>query len=47
LDVATSHGYDSIGIDLDERSADLARGRCGMFLEIEDLRPHRRQEVTP
>jgi hypothetical protein len=40
LDVATSHGYDSIGIDLDERSADLARGRCGMFLTVEDLRGH-------
>jgi hypothetical protein len=34
LAVAVGHGRDAIGIDLDERNADLARERCGMFLEI-------------
>jgi hypothetical protein len=33
LAVATGHGRDAIGIDLDERNADLARERVGMFLE--------------
>jgi hypothetical protein len=28
-------GRDSVGIDLDERNADLARERIGMFLEVE------------
>jgi SAM-dependent methyltransferase len=33
LAVATGHGRDAIGIDIDPRNADLARGRIGMFLE--------------
>lgn len=33
LQVATGHGFDAIGIDLDERNLDLARERVGMFLE--------------
>ena len=32
LMVATGHGRDAIGFDLDERNADLARERIGMFL---------------
>jgi hypothetical protein len=32
LMVAHGHGRDSIGIDLDERNMELARGRLGMFL---------------
>lgn len=32
LAVATGHGRDAIGIDLDRRNADLARERIGMFL---------------
>lgn len=35
LAVATGHGRDAIGIDLDERNADLARQRVGMFLTVE------------
>jgi len=35
LQVATGHGRDAIGIDLDARNADLARERCGMFLTVE------------
>jgi site-specific DNA-methyltransferase (adenine-specific) len=35
LQVATGHGRDAIGIDLDERNADLARERVGMFLSVE------------
>lgn len=38
LMVAHGHGRDAIGIDLDERNADLARERLGMFLDIEDMR---------
>ncbi len=34
LRVATGHGRDAVGIDLDERNADLARERVGMFLEL-------------
>jgi len=34
LAVATGHGRDAIGIDLDERNADLARERLGMFITI-------------
>ena len=34
LAVATGHGRDAIGIDLDPRNADLARERIGMFLEV-------------
>lgn len=33
--VATGHGRNCIAIDLDERNADLARERVGMFLEVE------------
>jgi len=32
LMVATGHGRDAIGIDLDARNLDLARERLGMFL---------------
>jgi site-specific DNA-methyltransferase (adenine-specific) len=42
LAVATGHGRDAWGIDLDERNVDLARERVGMFLEVEDLRPSSR-----
>lgn len=35
LAVATGHGRDAIGVDLDARNADLARERVGMFLEVE------------
>lgn len=35
LAVATGHGRDALGIDLDERNAVLARERVGMFLEVE------------
>ena len=35
LVVATGHGRDAIGIDIDERNADLARERVGMFLDVE------------
>jgi len=34
--VATGHGRDAIGIDLDSRNADLARERVGMFLTVEE-----------
>lgn len=34
LAVASGMGRDAIGIDLDGRNADLARERCGMFLEV-------------
>jgi site-specific DNA-methyltransferase (adenine-specific) len=34
LAVATGHGRDAIGIDLDPRNFDLARERVGMFLEV-------------
>ena len=34
LAVATGHGRDAIGIDLDSRNADLARERIGEFLEV-------------
>jgi hypothetical protein len=36
LAVATGHGRDAIGIDLDARNAELARDRCGMFLTINE-----------
>jgi hypothetical protein len=39
LAVATGHGRDAIGIDLDERNAHLAQERIGMFLDITDTRP--------
>lgn len=35
LAAATGHGRDALGIDLDERNADLARERVGMFLEVD------------
>ena len=35
LAVATGHGRDCIGIDLDARNADLALERVGMFLTVE------------
>jgi site-specific DNA-methyltransferase (adenine-specific) len=35
LSVASGHGRDSIGIDLDDRNADLAQQRVGMFLTVE------------
>jgi 16S rRNA G966 N2-methylase RsmD len=35
LAVAAGHGRDAIGIDIDERNADLARQRVGMFLDVE------------
>ena len=35
LEVATGLGRDCIGIDLDDRNADLARDRVGMFLEVD------------
>lgn len=35
LSVASGHGRDSIGIDLDERNAHLAQERVGMFLSVE------------
>ena len=35
LAAALGHGRSAIGIDLDERNADLARQRVGMFLEID------------
>lgn len=37
LQVATGNGRDAVGIDLDERNADLARDRVGMFLTVEHL----------
>ncbi len=30
-------GRDAIGADLDERNAELARERCGMFLTVDHL----------
>lgn len=33
--VATGHGRDCVLVDLDERNADLARDRVGMFLTVE------------
>ena len=37
LAVASGHGREAIGIDLDERNAHLARERVGMFLEAETV----------
>lgn len=39
LAVATGLGRDAIGVDLDERNADLARDRVGMFLDVEHNQP--------
>ncbi|HSS11164.1 MAG TPA: DNA methyltransferase [Acidimicrobiales bacterium] len=38
LAVAIGHGRSSIGVDLDQRNAWLARERVGLWLEIEDSR---------
>lgn len=37
LAVATGHGLNAIGIDLDARNAELAYARIGMFLTVEHL----------
>ena len=37
LSVATGHGRNAIGIDIDSRNADLCRDRVGMFLEVSEL----------
>lgn len=37
LAVATGHGRDAIGIDLDERNAELVARRVGMWLTVEQL----------
>lgn len=37
LQVATGHGRDAVGIDIDESNADLARERVGMWLSVEHL----------
>lgn len=39
LAVATGHGHDAIGIDLDERNADLALERVGFFLTVQRSEP--------
>lgn len=36
LSVASGHGRSAVGIDLDERNADLARERVGMWLEVDE-----------
>lgn len=42
LEVATGYGRDAIGIDLDERNADLAVDRIGpLLLEVEYPNPTR------
>jgi hypothetical protein len=38
--VATGHGRDAVLIDIDERNADLARERIGMFLTVEHHEPN-------
>lgn len=38
LCVATGHGRDAIGIDLDESNAELAAQRVGMFLNVEEIK---------
>lgn len=37
LAVAVGHGREAIGVDLDERNAELARERVGMFLTVEQF----------
>ena len=37
--VAVGLGRDAILVDIDDRNAELARERIGMFLEVEDRRP--------
>lgn len=44
--VATGMGLDCLLIDIDERNADLARDRIGMFLEVDD-RPEPATQETP
>lgn len=45
--VATGHGRDAILIDLDERNADLARERIGMFLDVIDRhQPYRMEHAA-
>lgn len=39
LAVAVGHGREAIGIDLDERNADLARDRVGIWLVVDSVRP--------
>jgi methylase of polypeptide subunit release factors len=39
LAVATGHGHNATGIDLDPRNLDLARQRIGMFLQEEEPTP--------
>jgi hypothetical protein len=39
LAVATGHGFEATGIDLDPRNAQLAQQRLGMFLTIHDTEP--------
>lgn len=41
LAVASGYGRDSVGIDLDERNADMARDRVGIFLTVEEHVPVR------
>jgi site-specific DNA-methyltransferase (cytosine-N4-specific) len=36
LEASFVHGRPSVGIDLDPRNAELARDRCGMWLEVEE-----------
>lgn len=46
--VATGHGRNCISIDFDERNADLARERVGMFLEVDtDPKPRRVVDTVP
>lgn len=47
--VATGMGRDAVLIDLDERNADLARDRVGMFLDVEhlELAPEHCPECNP
>lgn len=39
LAVATGHGRQAIGIDIDERNAEIAQQRVGMFLTVEHAEP--------
>jgi DNA modification methylase len=38
LAVATGHGYEATGIDIDPRNAQLAQQRLGMFLTVHDTK---------
>ena len=46
LAVATGHGRDAIGIDLDDRNAELAKQRVGMLLEVIDSRTTERSSTN-